>query len=76
MNKIEKLIREYVLNTKTFTWNTDIAEHTIWGFKNSPYKTFTRAINKVKSVVAQMEEEGIIVIVPDEGDYQSRISLK
>lgn len=65
MNKTEKIIREWTkkqLSKGTFTWNLEICENTIWGFKNAPYKSFTRAIKKVDKIVQKMTDEGIIMV--------------
>ena len=63
--KSEKLIKKYiikVINECAFTWTNDVLEHSIWGFKNAPYKNFKKAQNKVNSVIKEMEEEGVIMI--------------
>ena len=75
--KSEKLIRNYImrtLNETAFTWTIDIMEHSIWGFKNAPYKNFIRALNKVNSVVNEMIEEGIVIIDKALGDKNYTIT--
>ena len=61
--KHDKLIKDYILNSSSFTWIIDIADHTIWGFKNAPYKNFKRAINKVEKIVDEMLNDDLIEII-------------
>ena len=67
MTANEKKIKKYILSRTLFTWYSDIAENTIWGFRNAPYKSFTRAMTTVKKVVASLQEEGLVTI---EAAYQ------
>lgn len=75
MTKTEEIIRTWVLNNKSFTYYSDIAEHTIWGFKNAPFKNWKRAINKVKDVIYDMCEEGLVNVERGEEGYQNIIHL-
>ncbi len=72
MNKSEKVIRKYVESRQSFSWYSDIAEHSIWGFKGAPYKSFSRAIAVVKKVVSEMVSEGKVCISDCEG-YQPQV---
>lgn len=63
----EKLIRTYIMNHSGFTFYTDIAERTIWGFKGAPYKSFSCTMRAVKRVVATMEKEGAVEVIQSEG---------
>ena len=66
MNKAEKMIRKYIESKKAFfTWKMDIVEHSIWGFKNAPYKNLKRAVTKVNSVIEKMVSEHMIEILED-----------
>ena len=70
--KSEKLIRNCIMKTlsmRLFTWTLEIAEHSIWGFKNAPYKNFVRARNKVNSVIEKMVDEEIIKIDTNEHNF-------
>jgi len=62
MTKTDKKITEYILNLKSFSWAGDIADHTLWGFKNAPYKNRQRAINKVNSILGKMLIQKQIII--------------
>jgi hypothetical protein len=75
--KAEKIVTDWILNGEySFTWYTDILEHTIWGFKNAPYKNYERAMKIVKKVVGELSSENIIEVVETEyGDLQPAIYL-
>ena len=70
--KTETAIRNYVQRIHGFTWVTEIAQHTIWGFKGASFKSFNRAVAKVRAVIDQMTAEGLVEVVPYHG-YQDQI---
>jgi len=70
-----KLITDYIKEQITFTWESDIIEHTLWGFRSAPYKSFERAKKAVKQVIADLESKGAINVEKVEG-YADRITVK
>ena len=65
MNKSEIKVRNYIINevNRSFTWDTDIAEHTLWGFKRAPYKTLSRALKTVNKVIDTLVKQEIIIVI-------------
>lgn len=63
----EKIINyiQKTLSDGHFTWKTDIMERTIWGFKNAPYKSFSRAKDAVSKILDELLETGVLVVDGD-----------
>lgn len=73
MNKHEKAVRNYVLNKKSFTWESDIIENVLWGFKNAPCKSLATAQKVVRRVISDMTIDRMIVVTAGERNYQATI---
>jgi hypothetical protein len=62
--KMKHPLKDKIINyvaSKPFTWLSDITEHTIWGFKNAPFKNYKRAFNKVSDVVEELKQDGLLI---------------
>ena len=63
----EKVL-DYINKQNTFIWVSDIADYTLWGFKNAPFKSWKRAVNFVQKVLDELEQDGKLI----KEEYENR----